>query len=84
MATTPFELNFMVDRKDEKVCDKTLTDQDMVKFREVRPSQNRPDLSHSNLRFGQLVKLLQPVHRTKRLMSSVSKDEAASAVSTPR
>eukprot|EP00878_Enallax_costatus_P011698 GHUV01012213.1.p1 GENE.GHUV01012213.1~~GHUV01012213.1.p1 ORF type:complete len:157 (+),score=23.99 GHUV01012213.1:127-597(+) len=35
MATTPYALNFMVDRKDEKVCDKTLTDEDMVIFRKA-------------------------------------------------
>jgi hypothetical protein len=35
MATTPYQLNFMVDRKDEKTCEKTLTDEDMIKFRRV-------------------------------------------------
>jgi hypothetical protein len=36
MATTPYELNFMVERKSEKTCEKTLTDEDMIKFRRVR------------------------------------------------
>lgn len=35
MATLPYLLNFMVDRKDEKTCERILTDDDMVKFRRV-------------------------------------------------
>eukprot|EP00882_Tetradesmus_deserticola_P008078 GHRQ01008508.1.p1 GENE.GHRQ01008508.1~~GHRQ01008508.1.p1 ORF type:complete len:612 (+),score=239.25 GHRQ01008508.1:279-2114(+) len=33
MVTTPYQLNFLVERKGEKTCEKTLTDEDMSKFR---------------------------------------------------
>jgi hypothetical protein len=35
MATTPYQLNFRTDRKDEVICEKTLSDDDMAKFRKV-------------------------------------------------
>lgn len=35
MATTPYQLNFRTDRKDEVICEKTLSDDDMIKFRKV-------------------------------------------------
>lgn len=35
MATTPYQLAFRTDRKDEVICEKTLSDDDMVKFRKV-------------------------------------------------
>jgi hypothetical protein len=35
MASTPYELNFMKERKSEKTCEKLLTDEDMIKFRRV-------------------------------------------------
>jgi hypothetical protein len=38
MATTPYQLNFRVDRKDELLCEKTLSDDDMAKFRKVSGS----------------------------------------------
>lgn len=39
MATTPYQLNFKTDRKDEVICEKTLSDDDMAKFRKVsRPA----------------------------------------------
>jgi hypothetical protein len=38
MATTPYALAFRADRKDEVVCEKTLSDDDMVKFRRVSES----------------------------------------------
>jgi hypothetical protein len=35
MATTPYQLNFRTDRKDQVICEKTLSDDDMAKFRKV-------------------------------------------------
>ena len=35
MATTPYDLKFRVDRKDEPVCTKTLSSDDVAKFRRV-------------------------------------------------
>lgn len=49
MATTPYDLNFMIDRKEEKVCEKTLTDEDMVKFRKVSlPVHTRTPVSSAD------------------------------------
>ncbi len=35
MATTPYQLNFRTDRKDQVICEKALSDDDMAKFRKV-------------------------------------------------
>lgn len=35
MATTPYQLNFRTERKDEVICEKALSEDDMVKFRKV-------------------------------------------------
>jgi hypothetical protein len=37
MATTPYDLSFRVDRKDDIVCEKTLSQDDIVSFRKVGP-----------------------------------------------
>lgn len=37
MATTPYDLSFRVDRKDDIVCEKTLSQDDIVNFRKVGP-----------------------------------------------
>jgi hypothetical protein len=35
MASTPFQLNFVIERKDETVCTKTLTAEELSTFRKV-------------------------------------------------
>lgn len=35
MASTPYDLNFKVERKDVVVCERKLTADDLVKFRRV-------------------------------------------------
>jgi len=42
MATTSYALNFRVNRKEEHVCEVTLTDDDMMKFRRVSIAHRSP------------------------------------------
>jgi hypothetical protein len=42
MATTPYDLSFRVDRKDDIVCEKTLSQDDIVNFRKVGTPEQPP------------------------------------------